>query len=67
MILPTTDGNFFQTQYYGSHENANFLSHHMALGILLLTPFPILFGSELGFGIGIFFSLRLQFHFYITI
>ncbi|WP_017851705.1 DUF2079 domain-containing protein [Leptospira interrogans serovar Szwajizak] len=55
MILPTTDGIFFQTQYYGSHENANFLSHHMAPGILLLAPFPILFGSELGFGIGIFF------------
>ncbi|EMO75259.1 hypothetical protein LEP1GSC127_2849 [Leptospira kirschneri str. 200801925] len=39
----------------------------MTPGILLLAPFPILFGSELGFGIGIFFSLRLRFHFYITI
>ncbi|UOG40559.1 DUF2079 domain-containing protein [Leptospira noguchii] len=55
MILPVMDGNFFQTQYYGSDENANFLSHHMTPGILLLAPFPILFGSELGFGIGIFF------------
>ncbi|EQA62520.1 DUF2079 domain-containing protein [Leptospira alexanderi] len=55
MIVPTIDGKFFQTQYYGPNENANFLSHHMTPGILLLTPFPILFGSKLGFGIGIFF------------
>ncbi|EMY78064.1 membrane protein, PF09852 family [Leptospira weilii serovar Ranarum str. ICFT] len=55
MIVPTIDGNIFQTQYYGPAENANFLSHHMTPGILLLTPFPILFGSELGFGVGVFF------------
>ncbi|EMF82426.1 membrane protein, PF09852 family [Leptospira weilii serovar Topaz str. LT2116] len=67
MIVPTIDGKFFQTQYYGPDENANFLSHHMTPGILLLTPFPILFGSELGFGIGIFFSLRSQFPFYTII
>ncbi|AYV55031.1 DUF2079 domain-containing protein [Leptospira kmetyi] len=55
MILPVADGTFFQTQYYGVDENANFLSHHMAPSILLLSPFPFLFGSKLGFGIGVFF------------
>lgn len=55
MILPNHEGKFFQTQYYGTDENANFLSHHMAPAILLLSPFPFLFGSKLGFGIGIFF------------
>ncbi|EMJ92946.1 DUF2079 domain-containing protein [Leptospira alstonii] len=59
MIVPTIDGNIFQTQYYGSEENANFLSHHMTPGILLLTPFPILFGSELGLGAGVFFFASL--------
>ncbi|MGQ2799624.1 DUF2079 domain-containing protein [Leptospira santarosai] len=70
MIVPTIDGKFFQTQYYGSDENANFLSHHMTPGILLLTPFPILFGSELGFGIGIFFfasiTIPLLYHYLRT-
>ncbi|MBM9502339.1 DUF2079 domain-containing protein [Leptospira sp. 201903071] len=55
MMFTAIQGNVFETQYYGLEENANFLSHHMAPAILLLSPFPILFGSELGFGIGVFF------------
>ncbi|AOP34812.1 hypothetical protein A0128_13700 [Leptospira tipperaryensis] len=59
MMFTLVKGNFFETQYYGLQENANFLSHHMAPAILLLSPFPILFGSELGFGIGVFFLSAL--------
>ncbi|ABJ78577.1 DUF2079 domain-containing protein [Leptospira borgpetersenii serovar Hardjo-bovis] len=70
MIVPTIEGKFFQTQYYGPNENANFLSHHMTPGSLLLTPFPILFGSKLGFGIGIFFfasiTIPLLYHYLRT-
>lgn len=55
MMAATFSGDFFQTQYYGWNENANFLSHHMTPSILLLSPFPMLFGPSLGFGIGIFF------------
>ncbi|MBM9576485.1 DUF2079 domain-containing protein [Leptospira sp. 201903070] len=55
MMFTVIQGNFFETQYYGFHENANFLSHHLAPAILLLSPFTILFGAELGFGIGVFF------------
>lgn len=55
MMSTLFKGRIFETQYYGWNENANFLSHHLSPSILLLSPFPILFGSELGFGIGVFF------------
>ncbi|TGN02413.1 DUF2079 domain-containing protein [Leptospira yasudae] len=60
MILPGIDKSFFQTQYYGTEENANFLSHHMSPGILLLTPFAMSFGSPLGLGIGVFFFIAIS-------
>lgn len=55
MMITVFRENLFETQYYGWNENANFLSHHMSPSILLLSPFPIVYGSELGFGIGVFF------------
>ncbi|MCG6168723.1 DUF2079 domain-containing protein [Leptospira sanjuanensis] len=60
MILPGIDKTFFQTQYYGTEENANFLSHHMSPGILLLAPFAMSFGSPLGLGIGVFFFISIS-------
>lgn len=55
MLRASLSGNFFQTQYYGAEENANFLSHHMTPSVLLLAPFSLLFPPNVSYAIAVFF------------
>jgi uncharacterized membrane protein len=54
-------GNFFQTHHYGKAVTGNYLSHHFAPSLLLLTPFMLLSKFRLGYAYGLLFFVALSF------
>ena len=48
-------GKFFITHHYGSNSSGNYLSHHFAPSILLLSPFILLSKFRLGYAYGLLF------------
>ncbi len=54
-------GDFFRSHHYGKAVTGNYLSHHFAPSLLLLTPFMLLSKFRLGYAYGLLFFVALSF------
>ncbi len=54
-------GDFFKSHHYGKAVTGNYLSHHFAPSLLLLTPFMLLSKFRFGYAYGLLFFVALSF------